>query len=73
MEFNVRDICGKYQEMTVTELDTGALDNKESISTAIRLISAAEDLLWRAKERNSSDACGSIVEELTDRLIRRNN
>ena len=73
MEFNVTGICGKYQEMTVTELETGTMDYKESIFTAMKLISAAEDLLWAAKEKSSSDACGSIVEELTDRLIRRNN
>ena len=68
MNFNVRSIGSKYQEMTVDEMDTRTLDKKESIQLAQKMISAAEDLLYHAGLKANSDACGSIVEDLTEHL-----
>jgi hypothetical protein len=68
MNFNVRTIGGEYQEMTVDAIETGTLDKKEAIRLAQQMVSAAEDLLYGVGLRGNSDACGTIVEDLTDYL-----
>jgi len=68
MNFTVRGIGGEYQEMKVDAIDTGTMDKKEAIRLAQQMISAAEDLLYGADLRVNSDACGIIVEDLTEYL-----
>ena len=68
MHFNVRTIGGEYQEMTVDAIETGTLDKKEAIRLAQQMISAAEDLLYGVNLRVNSDACETIVEDLTEYL-----
>jgi len=68
MNFNVRSIGDNLQEMSVDEIETGTMNGKEATRLAQSMISAAEDLLYRAGLRAMSDACGDIVEELTEEL-----
>lgn len=68
MNFNIRTIGGEYQEMTVDAIETGVMDKKEAIRLAQNMVSAAEDLLYRAGLRANSDACGTIVEDLSEYL-----
>jgi len=68
MNFNVRSIGNNLQEMSVDEIETGTMNGKEATRLAQSMISAAEDLLYGAGLREISDACGSIVEELTEAL-----
>ncbi len=68
MNFNVRVICGKYQEMTVDAIETGTLYKGQAIRLAQKMVSAAEDLLFCAGLRVNSDACGAIAENLEQHL-----
>ena len=68
MNFDVRSICGKYQEVKVDEIDSGTLDTKEAIELAKNMIDAAEDLLWGADMKASSDACGRLLSDLSEHL-----
>ena len=68
MNFNVRSICGVYQEMTVDAIETGTLDKKEAIGLAQEMVSAAEELLRGCGVKTESDMCGTITENLTEYL-----
>ena len=68
MNFNVRCIGGKCQEVMVDDTHTGLIDKEESILLAQRLITAAEDLLHYVGLRDQSDACGVISKDLTKHL-----
>jgi len=68
MHFNVRNICGDYQEMTVDAIETGTMDKREATRLAQEMISAAEDLLHGADLPVASDSCGRIVQDLAEYL-----
>jgi hypothetical protein len=68
MNFNVRNIGGKYQEMIVDESNTGTLDKRESIALAEKMIIASQELLHWSGMPVSSDACGLIQEDLNKYL-----
>ena len=65
MNFNVRVICGEYQEMTVDAIETGTIDKKEAIKLAQDMISAADELLYNAGLMVN---CNAIVEDLDEYL-----
>jgi len=64
VNFTVRDIGGKYQEMKVDAIETNTMDKKEAIELAYNMISAAGELLDGAGI--DSDACGKIIHELSN-------
>ena len=68
MNFNVRNIGGDYQEMTVDAIETGTLDKKEAIRLAQKMVSAAEELLWGCDVKAETQMCGTIAEYLTEYL-----
>ena len=69
MNFNVRTIGhSQLQEVSVDTIETGALNEKEAIRLAQQMVSVAEDLLYVVGLRANSDACGTIVEDLTEYL-----
>jgi len=49
MKFKTRRVSGAYSELTIDEpnatMSSGLLDYKESLNMAVKLISAAEDIL----------------------------
>ena len=68
MNFNVRNIGGNYQEMTVDAIETGTLDKKEAIRLAQKMVSAAEELLRGCDVKAETQMCGTIAEYLTEYL-----
>ena len=68
MNFNVRSVGGKYQEVTVEDTHTGLIDKEESILLAQKLITAAEDLLHCVGLTDHSYGCGVISKDLTNHL-----
>ena len=61
MEIEVRSICGKYQEVYISETASGTLDNKEAVSLALDFLNAAESLLYGADLRDESTLCSSFI------------
>lgn len=64
MNITVRTICGKYQEVTVSEMATGTLDKDEAVEQAKRFIQAADDLLWGADLERLSNHCTELLDEI---------
>ena len=61
MNFNVRNIGGEYNEMTVDECHTGSMDAQECRDLAMRMISAASEILYNIDEKEASDACDTAT------------
>lgn len=49
MDIEVKDICGKFKEIKITEygakIEMGTLDKEEAKEIAVKLINAAAELL----------------------------
>lgn len=65
MNFTVKSICGKkYHEVTVDEIESGTMDNKEAKALAISMILAAGDLLYATGKRDYGDRCYATVDSI---------
>jgi len=61
MNFNVRNIGGEYNEVTVDAIDSGTINSQECRDLAMRMMNAASELLYNIDEKEASDACDVAV------------
>jgi len=61
MNFNVRNIGGEYNEMTVDAIATGTMNAHECRDLAMKMMNAASELLYNINERDASNSCDAAV------------
>lgn len=68
MDFRVRSICGTYTELEVRDMysimHSSTLDDVESFSLAMEMITAAEDLLSLSGNTESSNLLNELRQQI---------
>lgn len=64
MKLEVKSIGSTLQEVTVDEISTGTMDNREAIALAKNLLDVADTLLTFADMTGAGDICLKAIEEI---------
>lgn len=72
MDFYVRTIGGKFQEVNIKDgnvtIESGLIDRSESLLLAENLINAAGELLYAVGMYEKSDVCNDLISAITEHL-----
>lgn len=68
MNIKIKYICNSLHEASVDMIESGTMNETDSLKFAIHLIESADSIIWNLNHKDVSEKCDEIIDNINEIL-----